>query len=335
MGLISSIAKIGVKAFKYGKRALNCAPEFIFGESSEAISKAYKAAPKGSVFSKAKTSLKAFESHVGTLKTTQGGFFTRLYKNTKDFFPDLWKAGKAGAQGAKTLGKSGIWGGIKGVGSVVAKKMPYIGAVLTLLYEAPNIYKGYKKEGITGAAKQAGGATIELGCMAAGAAIGSCICPGPGSLVGGIIGGLVGWGVRALTFPEPKDEDEETTSDDAEQVQQNQDTETEAESSSDGSSLSGASTDTTTVTGSSVPSVPYPTATGMTNPFGAGLSVPNPVSIGFGAGAGLGNPFGTGIGMSNTFGTYNPTQALVNSLLQLGENMFQKYPLGYVFQYTP
>ena len=78
MGLIGSITKIGVKALKYGKRALNCAPEFILGESSSVIGTAYKAAPKGSIFSKAKFAGKAFEKHVNNISTVKGGFLKRL-----------------------------------------------------------------------------------------------------------------------------------------------------------------------------------------------------------------------------------------------------------------
>lgn len=358
MGLIGSIAKIGAKALGYGKRALKCAPEFVFGESASVVGKAYKAAPKGSIWSKAKAAGKAFESHVGALNAAKGGFFTRLFKNTVGLPKALTNSTKAGIRLAGMKGTNKFLGGLKGLGKGLGKKMPYIGALLTIAIEIPSIIKGYKKEGVKGALKQTAGAGVELGCMATGAAIGSCICPGAGSLVGGLIGGLVGWGVRALTFPEVEDEEEEV----AETEQQNQDTDTsETDSTSDTSATdtsssssssstassnvtsSGAISDdssgTTTGTSSAV-TTPFPTATGITNPFGAGLSVPNPAMIGMsnpfgmGAGIGLGNPFGTGFGMMGGLG-YNPTQALVNSILQPGENIFLKYPMGYVFQYTP
>lgn len=94
------------------------------------------------------------------------------------------------------------------VGLKLCKRIPIIGAIVTVALEAPNIYKGYKKEGWTGALKQAGGAGIELGCTVAGAAIGSAIFPGIGTAVGTVVGGLVGWGIRAFTIPEPDDEEE-------------------------------------------------------------------------------------------------------------------------------
>lgn len=335
MGLIGSIVKIGSKALNYGKRALKCAPEFVFGESATVIGKAYKAAPKGSIFSKAKVAGKAFESHVGKL-ATKGGFLTRLWKTTVGLPKALSTSAKAGMRLAGMKGTNKFLGALKGLGKGIGKKMPYIGALLTIAFEIPSIINGYKKEGAKGALKQTAGAGIELGCMATGAAIGSCF-PGVGTLIGGLIGGLVGLGVRALTFPEPKDDETQ------EAEQENQDTDTsESDSSSDASATDSASdsssssaTSSDSATGisagvASIGSVPYPTTTGMTNPFGMGLNVPNPISMGMGMG--LVNPFGTGFGMMGGFG-YNSNQALVNSILQPGENIFLKYPTGYTFQY--
>ena len=62
----------------------------------------------------------------------------------------------------------------------------------------------------------------------------------------------------------------------------------------------------------------------MTNPFGTGFGMTNPMMN-----------MGMGMGMNNPFGMYNPAAALANSLLQPGENIFQKYPMGFQFQYMP
>jgi len=335
MGLISSIVKYGSKALNYGVRAAKCAPEFIFGESASVIGKAYKAAPKGSIFSKAKVAGKAFESHVGKLAASKGGFFTRLFKTTVGLPKSLATSAKAGMRLAGMKGTSKFVGALKGFGKGIAKKMPYIGAILTLAFEAPNIYEGYKKEGIKGALKQTAGAGVELGCMATGAAIGSCICPGIGSAVGGIIGGIVGWGVRAFTFPEPSEEGEQTEAEgsaDADTTDASDATsdQTTSDQTTSGSTSSNGSTDTSTSSSSSgstsgstqsTLSVPYPT-TSMTNPFGTGFGMTNPM-------------MNMGMGMNNPFGMYNPAAALANSLLQPGENIFQKYPMGFQFQYMP
>ena len=340
MGLISSIVKYGSKALNYGVRAAKCAPEFIFGESASVIGKAYKAAPKGSIFSKAKVAGKAFESHVGKLAVSKGGFFTRLFKTTVGLPKSLATSAKAGMRLAGMKGTSKFLGALKGFGKGIAKKMPYIGAILTLVFEAPNIYEGYKKEGIKGALKQTAGAGVELGCMAAGAAIGSCICPGIGSAIGGIIGGIVGWGVRAFTFPEPSEEEEQSEADASTEAEATSDQTTSEQTRTGSTSTSGSNDSTDTSTSGSTsgltsgstsgsasgttpstpttPSVPYPT-TSMTNPFGTGFGMTNPMM---------------NMGMNNPFGMYNPATALANSLLQPGENIFQKYPMGFQFQYV-
>ena len=64
---------------------------------------------------------------------------------------------------------------------------------------------------------------------------------------------------------------------------------------------------------------------GMSNPFGAGLGMNINPYLSFGYGS---NPFGMGLG-----GYTNPYSMLGYSLLQPGENIFQKYPIGYQFQY--
>ncbi len=346
MGLISSIAKIGAKAFNYGKRVLNCAPEFVLGESAEVIGKAYRSAPKGSIFTKAKTAAKAFESHVGALKATQGGFFKRLWTSTKNLIPDLCKAGKLGKQAAKAAGKSGFWGGLKSIGSTIAKKMPYIGALITICFELPSIIEGYKRGGIKGALEQCAGAGVELGCMAAGAAIGSCIAPGIGSAIGGLIGGLVGWGVRALTFPEPSDEEtpqETEGTEGTEDADTQQTTTTTSPTTSTTTTNPSTSTTTTTPTPSTTTdqSAPVTTSgsdssTSLTNPFGMGINygmgMTNPFGMGINYGMGT-NPFGYGIGFTSPymFGDFNNP---LGNMFMPGENIFQKYPSNYKFQYT-
>lgn len=343
MGLLGSIVKIGTKAFKYGKRALNCAPEFILGESSQVIGKAYKASNKTSIFAKAKDAGKAFENHVGTLKAAKGGFFSRLFKTTIGLPKALTKSTKAGIRLARMKGTNKFLGALKGLGKGIGKKMPYIGALLTIAFEIPNIYKGYKKEGITGALKQCGGAGIELGCMATGAAIGSCICPGIGTIIGGIIGSFVGMGVRSVTFPEPSENEEESGANGAQDASNTPPDSTSETGTSDGassatdsaptessSSASGTGVTSTTPTVSTTPSTGiFNPGMPMTNPFGMGLNVPNPVNIGMNP-IGLGNP---AMGMVGGMNMFNPSLAYTNPILQPGENFFQKYQIGYRFQY--
>lgn len=201
MGILS-IAK---KAISLGRRALNVAPEFLLGDSSEVIGKAMRN-KKGSIFSKAKAGAKALEADIAAKKAAQGGFAKRVINNLKPKF--YINQIKNGANAAKTAGKSSLWGGIKGLGKGIAKKMPFIGAALTVLFEAPNLYTAFKEGGFSAGMKEVGGATVELGCMAAGAAIGSAICPGVGTIIGGIVGAIGGSLLRGKTYTEKKAEQE-------------------------------------------------------------------------------------------------------------------------------
>ena len=69
---ISAIST-GIKTmWRYGKRALEVAPELAFGSASEATGKAIKAT-KGSIFKKAEAGWKALE------KAGSGSFFKRFF----------------------------------------------------------------------------------------------------------------------------------------------------------------------------------------------------------------------------------------------------------------
>ena len=198
-----SIGAIARQALNYGRRALNVAPEFLLGDSSEVIGKAMKE-NTGNIFAKAKAGAKALEADVLAKQATQGGFFKRVLNNLN---PKIYaNFAKEGATAAKIAGKNTIWGGIKGLGKGIAKKMPFIGAALTLVLEAPNIYTAFKEGGLGAGMKEVGGATVELGALAAGAAIGSAICPGIGTIIGSIIGGIGGSLLRGKTFSEKQAE---------------------------------------------------------------------------------------------------------------------------------
>ena len=204
MGLIGSICKIGAKAFNYGKRALKIAPDFILGESAEIVGKGMRSA-KGSIFTKAKAGAKALEKHVAK-QAVKGNFFKRLFKGVVSLPSAFKKNIGQGIKVAARLGKGKGWGIWKGISKTVSKKMPLIGSLLTIAFEVPNIYKAFKDGGIEAGIKEIGGASVELGCMAGGAAIGSAICPGVGTVVGGIVGSLVGMFLRGKTYTEKQEE---------------------------------------------------------------------------------------------------------------------------------
>lgn len=185
MGLVSMIPK--TRVFNYAKRIANVAPEMILGTGSDLIGEAARNA-KGSLYTKAKAGFLALEKDINNKKLAEGGFFKRLFNNLKSTPKDLKIATKEGYNAAKLAGKSKIWGGTKGFFKGVAKKMPLIGAILTVAFELPNIWTATKEQGVGQGIKEVGKAGCRLAGGAVGAAIGSAICPGIGSLVGWIAG---------------------------------------------------------------------------------------------------------------------------------------------------
>ena len=201
MGIMS----IALKALSYGKRALKVAPEFFLGDSAELVGIAMRK-KSGSIFTKAKAGAKALEKSVIKKSATQGNFAKRVLNNLFSTPSTIKHFAKMEAQAAKAAGKSALLGGLKGVGKGIAKKMPFIGAAITIAMEAPNIYRAFKDGGVGAGLKEIGGAAVELGGMAAGAAIGTAICPGIGTIIGGIIGGIAGTLIRGKTFTEKQAE---------------------------------------------------------------------------------------------------------------------------------
>ena len=169
---------------RFGKKVCNLAPELILGTGSETMGAAMKKA-KGSIFMKADAGVKALAKDVAKKQATEGRFIKRLGKNIVSTPKDLYNGSKLAAKTAKAAGKSGIWGGVKGFFKGVAKKMPLIGALVTIGFEIPNIITTAKEKGIGQAVLEAGKSCARLGGGAIGAAIGAATIP--------LVGGLIGW----------------------------------------------------------------------------------------------------------------------------------------------
>lgn len=188
MGIFSAVAKVATRIVKAVTKSGG-------GSAVKAVQKS-----SGSIWSGVKSVAKSVVGGNGLAsravsKLTKAASKPSLWKSVTNAASKLWKPiAKYGSKALK-------------IGTKLCKRIPVVGTVITLAVELPNIYKGYKKEGWKGALKQVGGAGIELGCMAAGAAIGSVV-PGVGTAIGAVVGGLIGWGIRAFTLPEPDDDDE-------------------------------------------------------------------------------------------------------------------------------
>ena len=342
---IGSILKTGLKYIK-------TVPRYAFGGGNEVISAARKSKyASGAKFEtifknpleKAKAGISAL--HKDVLATAaKPSFFSKL--------KSLWKSGvnTATSAGAK-LGIMGtIKAGLKGIGSAAVKavkgayqaggikgilkplkKMPLLGTLLTIGWEIPDIVKAFKDKdsGFTEGCKQIlkSGAKIVTGTIfsAVGAALGGPVGGALGYLAGEQLASFIVGGSYSETHPEEATEKQsQAQSQSTEGSQSSEQSQTSQEASQETSSSSSSSGSSSDATGSATSSTPsYPTSTGMTNPFGLGLNVPNPAMIG------LNNPFGFGIGS----GMYNPVFPMMNQILQPGENIFEKYPLGFRFQY--
>lgn len=168
------------KMWGYGKRFLKVTPELIFGTASEAMGDTFRKT-QGSLFTKAKAGWNTLE------KAGKGSFFKGFYNNIKTFIPCIKSNIQTHMAAAKAAGKSGLWGGIKGLCKGIGKKMPFIGALSMMLFELPNIFKATKEQGIF----QGGAEVIKAGARLTGgglgAAIGSAIIPIP------FVGSMIGW----------------------------------------------------------------------------------------------------------------------------------------------
>lgn len=354
MGILSKIAG-------YGMRALKIAPKLIVGTDSDAAGKAIRASLKrryykdGSIFTRLGHAAKAGVKELESGKTGKA-FIKDIGKQTITLPKFLYNEAKIGRAVAKSAGKNGIWGAIKGFGGGIVKKMPLIGALATIAFEAPDIIKAGKEQG----AKAALADTCRAAAKLIGGSIGSIIgaaTPIPGGAFFGYIAGEYLTGLLVgKSYAEKKADEEEAAQEQEEQAKQAQQPDEEAETPTEeqtttpeetqkpkaqGSSSQTGSTDTQTgaATGTQTGS-PTDTQTGEATgtqtgstadtQTGAAAGATNPISAIF-------NPFGSGM-MSPTMPIGSDMGAGMVSIpgfppLAPGENIFEKYPMGFTFQY--
>ena len=199
------------KLGSYALRSLKVIPKLVLGSNAEAVGGAMRAAVRGtrggSIFSSLKAAGKA---GLTTLEAGPKGtaFLKAVGKDIWGLPGFLKAAAKTGYTTAKAAGKSGIWGGIKGLFSGTAKKMPLIGTLLMIGCELPNIFRATSDKGIGEGLAETGKAAARLTGAAAGAAIGSAICPVIGSLIGWVAGEWLTGLVTGKTYTEQKEEAE-------------------------------------------------------------------------------------------------------------------------------
>lgn len=197
---ILSIAKSAYKALpsiKTVKRAVKTVPSILFEDGADVLVRgardSFKAGIKNNLSIK-KSLLKGLKEGGGNLalnvakKTrTSGSVFSRIFSSIKSTPKDLIAATKGGAAAAKAAGKSGILGGLKGLGKGFWSKMPLIGNLMLIGFELPNIFKATKEQGVGQGVAEVAKAGVRL----TGASIGAAV----GSMAFGPIGGFIGWGL--------------------------------------------------------------------------------------------------------------------------------------------
>ncbi len=192
---VSAISSGLQTMWRYGKRALEVAPELAFGSASEAAGAAMKAT-KGSVFNKAQAGWHALE------KAGSGSFFKRFLGNCKSFIPDAVKAFKAGSA-------SGLKGGFKGLFKNLGSKMPFIMSASWMLFELPNIYTAVKEKGVFQGAKEVLKFGARMTTAGLGSAIGAALPIPFGSLIGWMAGEWIASRIVGKSYTEQKEEKEQ------------------------------------------------------------------------------------------------------------------------------
>ena len=216
MSILGSIAKVGTKyaqkLFNYGIRAVKASPKLVFGTNSDTVGQAMRTAYKegtGSIFTKTKSAIKAGGKVLETGATGKA-FWKAVGRDIAGLPRAIARSSKAGYLIAKNAGKSGIWGGVKGFFGGIAKKMPLIGTLITIGYELwNNIIPATKDRGAGEAVKETGKAAARIVGGATGAAIGSAILPGIGSLIGWVAGEWLAGKVVGKSYSDRKTEAEE------------------------------------------------------------------------------------------------------------------------------
>ena len=202
---------IGATAWRYAKAM----PGFILGTQAELMGETLRNSKKlhgwknmGTQISDAfETGVKAHEAAVAK----NGGFFKNMLNDFTSIFPDIKNGVKsagsiAKAKNASTLSR--LWAQTKSVFKVLGKRMPLIGAALTLAFEIPNIAKATWNEGVLTGAGEAGKTAVRLGAGAVGGAIGSALIPFPflGALVGYWVGDRIGQFIVGKSYSEKQAE---------------------------------------------------------------------------------------------------------------------------------
>lgn len=192
-------------------------PGFVLGTQSEYMGEVLRNSKKVNKWSNMHKQIgdafvKGVEAHEAAV-VKNGGFFKNMWHDLTSIFPDVkssWKSAGWMADAKKASGLSKFWQQFKSLGKVFGKRMPLIGAVMTLAFELPNIAKASWNEGLLTGAGEAGKTAVRLSTGAIGGAIGSALIPVPflGAMAGYIAGDFIGQLIVGKSYSEKQAEKE-------------------------------------------------------------------------------------------------------------------------------
>lgn len=193
-------------------------PEFVLGTGYDAFSNSFKASwqvgknnnlPFKKRFGRAfKAGTDAAVRHNDRLLAQNEGSFWKATKNSiTSIWPDLKTNWTSAGEAAKAAGKSAGWAKFKSIGKVLGKRMPLIGAVMTLAFELPNIIKATANEGVLAGAGETAKTGVRLGISTLCGALTQALIPIPflGGMVGFVAGDLLGRFIVGKSYSEKKE----------------------------------------------------------------------------------------------------------------------------------
>ena len=193
-------------------------PEFVLGTGYDAFSNRFKASwqvgknnnlPFKKRFGRAfKAGTDAAVRHNDRLLAQNEGSFWKATKNSiTSIWPDLQTNWTSAGEAAKAAGKSAGWAKFKSIGKVLGKRMPLIGAVMTLAFELPNIIKATANEGVLAGAGETAKTGVRLGISTLCGALTQALIPIPflGGMVGFVAGDLLGRFIVGKSYSEKKE----------------------------------------------------------------------------------------------------------------------------------
>ncbi len=173
--------------------------------------KPYKGAEWDNLGTKLKNGFKAVEAHEEALRKAHGNsWFKSFWHQIKTTPSTIGAERKAGIAAAKLAGKSTFWGGFKGFGTGLMKRMPLIGGLMAVGFQLPNLIEAFthKDGGLGTGLVETGKAAAKLGLDTAGFMVGQALIPIPfvGGMIGAFVASTIGEAILGKSFSEKQAE---------------------------------------------------------------------------------------------------------------------------------